>query len=205
MVRPAAGSEPDDQQRDASNDPGRVCRRRGDGRIRPRRRRPLRHGLRRRHLQRGGLSRPRRDRHRLRDRARRRSLFGRASSRWPPPRAWPATSCCACAAACPALPWSTPTRRASGGATTGAANAPARELFELPDWGRVAEGLTKAKPRLFFRHHALALFQQRARPLPRARRDGPAAGREGRVRRQFPSARLARRPDRAPARCSWKR
>src|SRR5438046_10739873 len=29
------------------------------------------------------------------------------------------------------------------------ADAPARDLFELPDWGRVAEGLTKARPGYF--------------------------------------------------------
>ncbi len=54
--------------------------------------------------------------------------------------------------------------------------APARDLFELPDWSRVADGLLKAKIDLFHRHHAVALFQQRARPLPGRARDGAPTG-----------------------------
>jgi 2-dehydro-3-deoxygluconokinase len=37
------------------------------------------------------------------------------------------------------------------------ADAPARELFELPDWGRVAEGLTKAKL-IYFSGITLSLY-----------------------------------------------
>ena len=83
----------------------------------------------------------------------------RPFSRSPPPKASPATWCCACAAGCPASPWSTATPTGRGVATIGVGEAPARELFELADWGRVAEGLMKAKLDLFLRHHAVALFQ----------------------------------------------
>ena len=68
--------------------------------------------------------------------------------------------------------------------------APARDLFELPDWNRVAASLLVGQARLFLRHHALALFQHRARPLPRRHRGGAAERRQDRVRRQFPSAQL---------------
>src|SRR5215831_13057735 len=37
------------------------------------------------------------------------------------------------------------------------ADAPARDLFELPDWGRVAEGLTKAKL-VYFSGITLSLY-----------------------------------------------
>ena len=47
---------------------------------------------------------------------------------------------------------------------------------------------------LFFRHHAVALFEQRPRPLPRRARSRAPAGRQGGVRRQFPPPRLERRP-----------
>ena len=41
--------------------------------------------------------------------------------------------------------------------------APARELFELPDWNRIAEAMMARAHRLFLRHHAVALFQCRPR------------------------------------------
>ncbi len=72
--------------------------------------------------------------------------------------------------------------------------APVRQLFELPDWMRLAEALTIGKARLFFRHHAVAVFQHRSWPLSRRARGGAPAGRQGGVRRQFPAARLERRP-----------
>ncbi len=50
-----------------------------------------------------------------------------------------------------------PTPPARAAATTGAADAPARDLFELPDWGRVAEGLTKAKL-VYFSGITLSLY-----------------------------------------------
>ena len=48
--------------------------------------------------------------------------------------------------------------------------------------------------RVFFRHHAVAVFQHRAWPLSRRARSGAPAGYQGGVRRQFPAARLERRP-----------
>ena len=74
------------------------------------------------------------------------------------------------------------------------AEAPARDLFELPDWNRVAASLRHRQAHLLLRHHALALFQYRARPLPRLDRGGAAERRQDRVRRQLPSPRLAGRP-----------
>ena len=72
--------------------------------------------------------------------------------------------------------------------------APARELFELPDWGRIAESLLKAKL-VYFSGITLSLYSNAgARPLPRDRRDGAPARRQDRVRRQFPAARLEGRP-----------
>ena len=65
-------------------------------------------------------------------------------------------------------------------------------------------GCCKAKL-VYFSGITLSLYSNiGARPLPRDRRDGAPAGRQDRVRRQFPSARLERRPRRAPARCSWR-
>ena len=78
--------------------------------------------------------------------------------------------------------------------------APARELFELPDWNRIAESMMGARLIYFLRHHAVALFQHRARPLARRPRDGAPAGRQDRVRRQLPPARLEGRPAAHPHR-----
>ena len=72
--------------------------------------------------------------------------------------------------------------------------APASELFELPDWMRVAESLTNGAADLFLRHHAVALFDPRSRPLLRRARSGAPAGRQDRLRWQFPAARLEGRP-----------
>src|SRR6516164_3085855 len=83
------------------------------------------------------------------------------------------------------------------------ADAPARDLFELPDWGRVAEGLTKAKL-VYFSGITLSLYsntglgrflaliemvRQQAK-LPSTEISAPAAGAE---------------IYRARALCSWKR
>ena len=83
--------------------------------------------------------------------------------------------------------------------------APARELFELPDWNRIAESMMGARLIYLLRHHAVALFQHRARPLARHHRDGAPAGRQGRLRRQLPAAAAGRAICRAPAPCSWRR
>ena len=96
-------------------------------------------------------------------------------------------------------------RRASARFNYWRDSAPARELFELPDWGRIAEAHARRAARLFLRHHAVALFQQRARPLPRGARDGAAS----RASRSRSTAIIARAPGRATsrarARCSWRR
>ena len=68
--------------------------------------------------------------------------------------------------------------------------APARELFELPDWGRVAESLLGAKLVYFYRHHAVALLELRPRSTAGGDRSGPQAGRQDCLRRQFSAARL---------------
>ena len=47
--------------------------------------------------------------------------------------------------------------------------APARELFELPQWSRIAEAIDRGPAGLLFRHHVVALFQHRHRPLSRRR------------------------------------
>ena len=78
--------------------------------------------------------------------------------------------------------------------------APARELFELPDWNRIAESDDRRAADLFLRHHAVALLQHRARPPARHHRDGAPAGRQGRLRRQLPPARLEGRPAAHPHR-----
>ena len=83
--------------------------------------------------------------------------------------------------------------------------SPARELFELPNWAAVAEALLVGAARLFLRRHAVALFQHRARPLPRRARARAQAGRD-RSRSTAISARAAgRATSRAPARCSPRR
>jgi hypothetical protein len=61
------------------------------------------------------------------------------------------------------------------------AESPARELFELPEWSRLVEGLLRAK------------LERRAWPLPGSHRACAPAGRQDRVRRQFPGAWLAGR------------
>ena len=53
---------------------------------------------------------------------------------------------------------------------------------------------------LFLRHHAVAVLEQRAWPAVRRARSGAATGRQGGVRRQFPAARLERRPAAHPRR-----
>ena len=163
--------------------------RRGHGRDGPRRRRPFRHGLRRRHLQHRGLSRPRRHRRGLCHRARRRSLFrrhrfdGRGRRRQDRPdaaRARPAARALhdrdrhQGRAPLPLL-----ARRGAGARTVRAARL---EPHRREHDGRAAD--------LFLRHHAVALFQHRARPAARHHRDGAPAGRQGRLRRQFPPAGL---------------
>ena len=54
--------------------------------------------------------------------------------------------------------------------------APARELFELPDWGRIAEGLMKARLIYFSGITLVALFQHRPRPLPGGAGNGAQQG-----------------------------
>ena len=83
--------------------------------------------------------------------------------------------------------------------------APARELFELPDWNRIAEAHDGGAADLLLRHHAVALFQHRARPLAR-RRSSWRASRAPRSRSTAISGRAAGRAIcRAPAPCSWRR
>jgi hypothetical protein len=82
--------------------------------------------------------------------------------------------------------------RASAASTIGAARRPARELFELGDWNRIAESHAGRAADLFLRHHAVALFQQsdsaacspssswrasKAPWSPSTATSGPAAGR----------------------------
>ena len=50
------------------------------------------------------------------------------------------------------------------------------------------------KAHLFHRDHAVALFQHRSRPLPRGSGSCSSARRQSGFRRQFPPARLERRP-----------
>ena len=68
--------------------------------------------------------------------------------------------------------------------------APARDLFELPDWMRRRRGADVGAAHLFLRHHVVALFQHRHRAFSRRARSRAPAGRQDGVRRQFPSARL---------------
>ena len=100
------------------------------------------------------------------DGARRRPLFRTRSSRWRRRKAFPASWCCACAAGCRACRWSTlDAAGARQRATTGSGEAPARELFELPAWGRVAEGMTKARL-VYFSGITLSLYSNvGTRPL----------------------------------------
>ena len=163
--------------------------RRGHDRTDPRQRRPLRHGLRRRHLQHRGLSGARRRRRGLCHGARRRSLFrrhrldghGRGHQDRPDAaRARPA-----------ARPLHDRDRQqgraplpllARRGAGARAVRAAGLESHRREHDGRAAD--------LLLRHHAVALLQHRARPPARHHRDGAPAGRQGRVRRQLPAARL---------------
>ena len=95
-------------------------------------------------------------------------------------------------------------RRAGGGATTGAAKSPARDLFELPDWGRVAEGLTKASL-IYFSGITLSLYSNNGLGrflalVEMARQQGVKVAFDGNFRPRG----WRGRPDRARARCSWK-
>ena len=121
-----------------------------------RRRRPLRAGKRRRHLQHRDLSGPRRLSRRLCQRARRRSLFRRDRVAGPgrrrrhrsdPARRRPLAGRLA------------DRRRPQGERRTFTWReaAPARELFELPKWSRVAEGLTRARL-IYFSGITLSLY-----------------------------------------------
>ena len=78
--------------------------------------------------------------------------------------------------------------------------APARELFELAELESHRRGHARRAADLLLRHHAVALFQHRPRPAVRRHRDGAPAGRQGRVRRQLPPARLERRSAARPHR-----
>ena len=78
--------------------------------------------------------------------------------------------------------------------------AGARAVRAAATGDRIAESMLARAAGLFLRHHAVALFQHRARPLPRDPRDGAPAGRQDRVRRQFPAARLEGRPHAHPHR-----
>ena len=71
--------------------------------------------------------------------------------------------------------------------------SPARDLFELPNWGRVADALLKAKL-VYFTGITLSLYSNNGigRFLAVAGNGAPA-GRQDRLRRQFPPARLGRR------------
>ena len=129
--------------------------------------RPLQPGLRRRHLQHRGLSGAPRSAGRLRHRARRRPLFRpdrlarrRRGHRHRSDRA---------RAGPPARP--VPDRnRCQGRAQLQhywRDNAPARELFELPDWSRIAESIIGARI-VYFSGITLSIYSnQRARPFPR--------------------------------------
>ena len=173
---------------------GRGLRRRSADRIGARRRWPVCALLRRRHIQYRGLSRP------------------APGSTWPSPRrsatipiptaSWrlaAAEGVSANLILARARPASRlwPHRKRPGRRTAlraiGATSAPARELFELPDWMRVAEGLMAARL-IYFSGITLSLYSNAGlgRFLAVLEARAPA-GRQGGVRRQFPSARLERR------------
>ena len=168
------------------------------------RRRPLCHRLRRRHLQHRGLSRARRHPDRLRHRARRRSVFrrhpgaggrGRRAERSRAARARPpARHLCR----------STPTPAGKRMFHYWREAAPARDLFELADWGRIAESLLKAKL-VYFSGITLSLYSNAA--LGRFLAIVEMARQHGaRSRSTAISGRAAGRatsPARAP--CSWRR
>ena len=80
-----------------------------------------------------------------------------ASSRWRRPKASPATWCCGCAAGCPGLVVVDADPAGKRQLYDWREQSPARELFELPDWGRVAEGLLSAKL-VYFSGITLSLY-----------------------------------------------
>ena len=114
-------------------------------------------GLRRRHLQHRGLSRARRHRRGLCHRARRRPLLrrhrldGRGRRHQDRPDAARARP--------PARPLHDRDRQEGRASvsTIGASESPARELFELPDWNRVAESMMGARL-IFFSGITLSLY-----------------------------------------------
>ena len=131
--------------------------RRGHGRAGARRRRALRGRLRRRHLQHRGLPGARR-RRRSASRPRSATIPTRtACSRSRRPRTSGATSCCARRAACRGSTWSTTTRAGARRLYHWCDAAPARELFELDNWARVAEGLLAARL-IYFTGITLSLY-----------------------------------------------
>ncbi len=180
-------------------------RRRGHGGARPRQRRPLRHVVRRRHLQHRGLSGARRPR---------RVAYATALGDDPY-----SDSIVAMAAAegvktdlmlrvpgrLPGLYLIETDPKGERRFRYWRGAAPARELFELPDWNKVAETLVGAKL-IYFSGVTLSLYSNigLGRLLAVARAGAPA-GRQGGVRRQLPALWLEGRPAAHPHACSWRR
>ena len=83
--------------------------------------------------------------------------------------------------------------------------APARELFELPDWNRIAEAMLGARL-IFFSGITLSLYSNTGLGPPARRSSRWRASRAPRSPSTATSARPAGRAIcRAPAPCSWKR
>ena len=174
--------------------------RRSRDRIGARGGRHVRAVLRRRCVQYRDLSGARRHRRGLRHRARRRSLFRqRGGARRGGRRIVKSHAARARPVAGFVLDRNRHRRRTAPCARWGE-GAPARELFELPDWMRVAESLTAARL-IYFSGITLSLYSNNGlgRLFCRAR-SGAAAGRQGGVRRQFSAARLERRSAAHPRR-----
>jgi len=101
---------------------------------------------------------------------------------------WRVTSCCACRRlpGIDLIDTNVPDRRH---VHCWHSEAPARELFELADWGRVAESLLKAKL-VYFSGITLSLYSNNGSAASSPSSNWRAAGRQDRLRRQFPPARL---------------
>ena len=135
----------------------RGLRRRSADRIGAWRGRQVRALLRWRYLQYRGLSGPRRHRCRFCYRAWRRSLFRQHRGARRRRGRFLEAHACACPAGCRAYAWSKTARPANAAFRYWREGAPARELFELPDWMRVAEGLMSARL-IYFSGITLSLY-----------------------------------------------
>ncbi len=154
-----------------------------------RRRQPLRPLVRRRHVQHRGLSRARRHSGGLRERDGRRSLLGRAALARRRRRRERGSHRARARPHARALP-DRDRREGRAQVLLLARHLAGARPVRIAELGGDRRGAARRAARLFLRRHALALFQHRARPLPRRARARAQAGRDGCVRRQFPSARL---------------